>query len=511
MRAPTGADAANKGMIVANIFRLAALLLALMAPSSAWAEWREAETPHFRIFSEGGDARLLRFAERLEMLDTLLRKATGTPADLPPTKVRIILFDNVEQVQQAFRRKGKPISGFYTVNMHGPMAVAPRRDGDESILSLPEIILFHEYAHHFLLQYAPGSYPAWYTEGFAEIASTAATMPGGKMAWGKPAEVRQYSLTTSRWVPVRTLLSQTYSSFPADADFYGQSWLLAHYLTFSQERAGQLRRYLGLLAAGRPHGDAAVEAFGDLDVLNNEVRQYLSNGSFPYRAVPIEPPARSSFTLRTLGPGEAALMRETAAFRDDVKEEDRASWLAGFRSKAARFPTDPYVLRMLADAEYAAEDYAAARATADRLLAVAPDDVRGLTRKGMVLLREAEDLEDAERTRKVEEARKLILAANKKDPDDPYALVAYYESFRISGERAPAVAVEGLRQAVGTIPQDFRPRMLLATQLANEGKLAEAVHFLGPIAYDPHPSEGQAAALALVQQLRQAIAASKKR
>jgi tetratricopeptide (TPR) repeat protein len=394
--------------------------------------------------------------------------------------------------------------------MQGPVAVAPRRDGEESSLSLPEIILFHEYAHHFMMQYAPASYPAWYIEGFAEIASTAATMPGGRMAWGKPAEIRQYSLDVSRWVPVRILLSQTYASFPDGADFYGQSWLLAHYLTFSQERAGQLRRYLALLGAGRAQADAAVEAFGDLEVLNREASKYLASRSFPYRAVPIEAPARASFALRNLGPGEAALMRETAAFRDHVKEEERPAWLAEFRAKAARFPNDPFVLRMLSDAEFVAEDYPAARATADRLLAVSPDDVRGLTRKGMILLKEAEDLQGAELGRKVGEARKLILAANKKDPNDPHALVAYYQSFRVSGERAPAVAVEGLRQAVGTIPQDGMPRMLLATQLANEGKFAEAIHFLGPIAYDPHPSEGQAAALAFIQQLRQAMAAPKK-
>lgn len=494
-----------------NLSRLAGLLIALAAPSAASAEWREAKTPHFQIYSEGGEARLLRFAERLEMLDTLLRKATGTAADVPPTKVRIVLLDNAEQVQQAYRTKGKPIAGFYTVNMQGPLAVAPRREGDEGSLSLPEIILFHEYAHHFMLQYAPASYPAWYVEGFAEIASTAATIPGGKMAWGKPADTRQYSLDTSRWVPVRQLLGQTYASFPSDADFYGQSWLLAHFLTFSQERAGQLRRYLALLAAGRPQTDAAIEAFGDLDVLNREVHQYLANRSFPYRAVPIEATERSGFTLRTLSAGESALMRETAAFRDRVDEAERPAWLAAFREKAARFPSDPYVLRMLADAEYAAEDYKAAGATIDKLLAVSPEDVRGRTRKGMILLREADNLQGAERSRKIEEARKLILAANKTDPDDPYALIAYYQSFRISGERAPAVAVEGLRQAVGTIPQDFEPRMLLATQLANEGKLAEAIHYLGPIAYDPHPSEGQAAALAFIQQLRQAMTAPKKK
>ncbi|HMJ92905.1 MAG TPA: hypothetical protein VK472_02265, partial [Allosphingosinicella sp.] len=240
------------------MLRLAALLLALALPTAASAEWRDAETPHFRIFSDGGDQRLVSFAERLEMLDALLRKATGTAADLPPTKVRIILLDSVAQVRQAYRGNRPDLLGFYSVNMYGPFAVAPRRDSEGGV-SLAEIVLFHEYAHHFMLEYSPASYPAWYVLGFAEIAATAATMSGGKTAWGKPAEIRQYSLTRSRWVPVHQLLGHDFDSFPKDGDFYGQSWLLAHYLTFSEARVGQLRRYLTLLGGGRPQAEAALE------------------------------------------------------------------------------------------------------------------------------------------------------------------------------------------------------------------------------------------------------------
>jgi hypothetical protein len=488
-----------------GMLKLAAMLAMLAIPGLARAEWREAETPHFRIFSDGGEQQLVRFSERLEMLDALLRKLSRAPAG-HSSKVRVILLDREEQVRRAYHGSDANIAGFYTVNMNGPMAVSPRRTDEQDSVWGPEIVLFHEYAHHFMLEYFPASYPSWYVEGFAEIVSTAAPMSGQRMAFGKAASHRQYSLMQSRWIPVEQLLTKSRAEFPADADFYGQSWLLAHYLTFSRERSGQIYRYLAALATGRPATEAAKEIFGDLDVLNREVRNYLAGQSFPYSPVEVARPDPATIRLRLLSPGEAGLMEETAAFNDRVREADRASYLAAIRAKVARFPTDPYALQLLADAEYAAEDYPASRATTERLLAVVPDNVQALTRKATILLREARDLEGEALETKVAEARRLLAVARQKDPDDPQTLVAYYESYRIEGERPPAAAVEGLKQAAAAVPQDFRPRMMMATHLANEGKYEEAIRYLGPIAYDPHPSSGQQAALALIKQLREAQA-----
>jgi cytochrome c-type biogenesis protein CcmH/NrfG len=493
---------------VGGLARFAALLALLIFPAAARADWREAETAHFRIFSGGGEQQLVRFAERLEMLDALLRKLSRAPQGMHSSKVRVILLDREDQVRRAYSGTDPNVAGFYTVNMHGPLAVSPRRTDEQDSVWGPEIVLFHEYAHHFMLEYFPAGYPSWYVEGFAEIVSTAAPMAGEKMAFGKAASHRQYSLMLSRWIPVEQLLTSSRAEFPKDADFYGQSWVLAHYLTFSRERNGQIYRYLGALASGRPPLEAAREIFGDLGALNREVRNYLSAQSFPYSPIEVAKPPRDSISLRPLGTSEAALMEETAAFRDSLKEDRRAAYLADLRAKTARFPTDPYALQLLADAEYAAEDFPASRATVDRLLAIAPQNVHALTRKATILLREAEDLQGAALDAKVNEARKLIVAANRRDADDPQTLIAFYESYRVSGERPPAVAVEGLKQAVGTVPQDFRPRMMLANQLANEGKYQEAIFYLGPIAYDPHSSEGQQAALAFIKRLRERAAAA---
>lgn len=486
-----------------------AFALLMLAPSAARAEWREAETAHFQIYSGGSQGQLVEAAQRLEGLDALLRRATATPADAPPIKVRVIILDTVELVRKAYRGHAPNVAGFYTVNMQGPIAVSSRpKPGNDDAWGA-DVTLFHEYTHHFMLEYLPATYPAWYVEGFAEIASTAALMNGGKMVFGKAASHRGWSLTSSRWVPIPQLLDSTYISFPSDADFYGESWLLAHYLTFSEKRAGQLRKYLGELGAGVSNDAAAKDAFGDLDQLSREVHVYLEQGSFPMRAVPIALPAPETIKVRTLSPGEAALMEETASFGYGLGKEQMAAYLADIRAKVARYPSDPFALRLLADAEYEAEDFTAATATVDRLLAVAPDSVPGRVRKAMLMLHQAEGLPDPARQAKVAEARRLIVAANKSAPEDPQPLVAYYRSFLTAGERPPRQAVDGLMQAVSTLPQDQGPRLMLVSQLVSDGKLADAIYYLGPIAYDPHGGSGQGSALQLIAELRQRLAGAR--
>jgi hypothetical protein len=485
--------------------RYLAPALLMLAPAAARAEWREAETAHFRIYSDAGQNQIVQFAQKLEGLDALLHRATGTRPVADPTKVRVILLDTVQMVQRAMRTRDTSIAGFYTVNVEGPIAVSSgTRDSD--YLTTPEITLFHEYAHHFMLEYFPATYPAWYVEGFAELASTATLDGGGKMAFGKAASHREYSLTSSRWIPISQLLEATYASFPDDADFYGESWLLTHYLTFSEKRAGQLRKYLNALAAGIANVDAAKAAFGDLDQLSRDVHIYLDQASFSYRQVPIELPTRDAIRIRPLSPGEADLMQETAGLSYGFSKAEMATYLTGLTAKVERYPSDPYALQLLADAEFQAEDYAASRKAVDRLLTVAPDSLAGRIRKAMILLNDAESLNGAQRRAKVAEARTLIVAANQSSVNDPRPLIAYYRSFLAAGERPTAQAITGLAQAVDTVPADQGPRMMLVNQLIGDGKLADAIYYLDPIAYDPHRGKGKNQALEMIESLKQRLA-----
>jgi hypothetical protein len=485
---------------------LTALLMAV--PGAARAEWHMAETQHFQIYGEGSQGQLVQFARRLEGLDALLHKATALPPIAEPTKVRVILLETMGMVQKAYHGHDTGIAGFYTVNIEGPIAVSTRGKDSDYEMS-PQTTLFHEYTHHFMLEYFPATYPAWYVEGFAELASTAAPDGGGKMGYGKADDERGYSLTSARWIPVSELIQSTYATFPPDADFYGQSWLLTHYLTFSDKRQGQLRKYLTALASGVSNEAAAKAAFGDLDQLNRDAHIYLEQRSFPYRDVPIDLPAPETIKVRALSTAEADLMQETAGLSDGLSKEAMAPYLADLTRKAALYPSDPYALRLVADAQYLAENYDASRTAVDRLLAVAPDSEAGRVRKAMILLHDAEGLQGAPRQAKVTEARRLIVAANKAAVDDPAPLVAYYRSFLVAGERPPPQAVEGLMQAVGTVPADPGPRMMLVNQLVGDGKLADAIYYLEPIAYDPHRGKGKNDALDMMEALKRQLTAGK--
>ena len=67
------------------------------------------------------------------------------------------------------------------------------------------------------------------------------------------------------------------------------------------------------------------------------------------------------------------------------------------------------------------------------------------------------------------------MKANQADVNDPLPSVAYYESYRLAGEKAPGPAVEGLMQAVSTLPSDSGLRLRLVNELESAGRYAEAI------------------------------------
>ncbi|MGF1550774.1 MAG: hypothetical protein ACFBQW_09670 [Sphingomonadaceae bacterium] len=481
------------------------------------AEWRIAETKHFLIYSDDSKKDIIKFAERLERIDKLMRMANRVPDDLPPVKVRVFVVDDMREVQEALGRKNSGVAGFYTSNSHGPFAVVPRRIRGGGIIFTPETVLFHEYAHHFMLQYTPSVYPSWYIEGFAELVGSTRFISDDVMAYGWANNARAQGLYHARSVPASALLLNRSDELPDDMDFYGRAWLLTHYLTFSEERQGQLEAYLRALEQGRSREEAAT-VFGDLDALDREVARYLRGAEFPAVKVEIEFDEPVVQNMRPLSEGEAALVTEMAAFRDydlsslddlddDEKREDiekrSQKYVERVRRKAAYHPQDPHALRLLADAEYVAGNYQAANRAADRLLAADPDNPGGMLRKGMTMLKLAADGDEPVTAETAERARRWIIKANRADPDDPQPLIAYYKSFLMAGENPPEIAVAGLIQAVQTAFWDFNSRWLLAEQLISDERIDEAIAVLAPIAYAPHRSSRQQQALEKLNELQQ--------
>lgn len=496
------------------LLRLSAL--ALLLPSAASAEWREVETAHFIIVSESSPDKIEKFAERLESYDKLMRMATNVGED-DPVKVRIYEVGDTGDIELALGVHDTGIAGFYDSNSIGPYAVTPRRTGNSGRYFTPALVLHHEYAHHFMLQYFPAMYPGWYVEGFAELIGSSQVMEDGRIGYGMPAKHRGNEIA-AYWVPLTELLTKEKVKF---LDTYGQGWAVTHFMTFDKMRAAQFRKYLAAIGKGQSYAEAA-RIFGDLAELNREARRYVTAGSFEYRPVQVEiakPVIRRS---RVLSEGEAALIPNIIAFRDDDlsflrkagarerEDELRQVNLNRIRDKATRYPSEPMAYYLLTEAELAAGNHAQAEAAADRLLAIDPNHVRGLARKSLLLSQSAAALSGQAKSAKVTEARRLAIRANDISKDDPMPLLAFYQSFNLTGEKPTANAVEGLFQVSSLLPRDDRVRQLVVNQLARDGNYDQAIAWLIPVANAPHESPRREAARAQTEQLKAAKAAATK-
>lgn len=492
-------------------------VVAATISTSARAEWRAYETAHFVFYSQSDQNSVSVLARKLESIDALMRMATGL-GDSDPVKVRIYEVDDEKAVQAAMGLSGTGVAGFYTSNILGPYAVVPHRLSFSGDSSMRDLVLHHEYAHHFMLQYFPATYPLWYTEGFAELVGSSKFLPDGRIGYGYPAKHR--GGIAYNWYPLQKLFV-----LPQDEikrmDVYGQGWALTHFLTFSGKHAKQLRQYLQALNSGTPQAEAA-KTFGNLDELNREALSYLREGVIEYRPVSVHLEEPLIHAVRPLGAGEADLIPETIAFSDEDlsairKDTDRAreqslrnANLEKIRQKAARYRNDAYALHLLAEAELAAGNTSAAEGAADRLLASDQRSVAGMVVKSRAMSRSAQKLRGAARSDMAQRARALAVQANRLDNNDPLTLVAFFESFHATGARAPQNAVDGLAAAVATLPRNTQIRQMLVDELEGQHRYAEAIAILEPIANSAHKSPMWEAAQAQMTRLTAAKNAAAK-
>lgn len=481
---------------------LVAITLALM-PMAARAEWREATTPHFLIYSQGSEKSLRQRAERIETLHYLMLRANGIEDDPHPYRVRVYVVGTTADVHRMMEKPRDDVVGFYRPRTEGPAAFIP-----ESATGLidPQVVLFHEYAHHFMLQNFPVAYPAWYIEGFAELVSTASFERPGQITYGKVADHRSYEFE-GRVVNARDMLLKPPTAVGLN---YGDSWLLTHYLTFAPDRRGQLRAFLAAFNAGASVTDAA-KVFGDLGKLSRDVSAYLTAANFGYVTVPIPASIGQNVTLRTLAPDEAAMLPLAMEFTKPMEKAAAQAFLAKVESAASALPDSVAALKLRAEVEIDSGAIDAALATSERLVALAPNDVRARYFRGAALLAKAKADMKAARAGAQDTlvaARHEIIAANKLDPLDPLPLLAFFEIASMMPGPLPQNAVDALGRAQEIVAQDFGTRMTYANVLIARGDKAGAARLLRPIAYSPHGGEAATAAQKLLAGIEQAPSAT---
>jgi hypothetical protein len=473
------------------MFRKALLALCVALPAAAQAEWREAVSKNFIVYSEGSEERLRQTVAKLEKYDFALRWAAKVKPTPHPVKIKIYLMRDTAAVANTLPLGGGGgIAGYYTVSARGPIAVSTRSDTEGEDGLAAQEVLFHELAHHFMFQHFPATYPAWYSEGFADYYGTARILDKDVIEVGHGVRNRYLSFEGNRWMPLSKMLSARHYSDVGEIDLlYAQGWLLVHYLAYNKERAGQLEKYLTAINAGVPYQKAMDDAFGPgAKQLNSELRDYSARKRIMALRIPFKPIDVGPIAIRTLSLAEDALIEHDIALGGGIPVRVAADFARKVRSAAARFPKDPYALRILTEAERAAGNKAAALEAVERWLAVKPGD-------GLALMHKAELQIEALRAAKSsdksawEAARKLILAANKAAPGNPQILAAYYNSFISEGVLPPPGAQNALVRAFELVPQDDMLRQQVAADFEHRGMIAEAIAVIKPAAFSLHGAD----------------------
>lgn len=493
--------------MVARIFGAALCLWGFLSVSPANAEWHEASSDHFVIYADQGPEQLRKFADRLERYHSGLEIILNTdlPKPSPSSRVTVYMVRNDTEVRKLQGDKKSFVQGFYMPRAGGSVAFVPETISGSADSLDPYRILFHEYAHHFLIGSTARGYPLWFSEGFAEFLSSVKFERDGGIGLGAPARHRGYELMLAKPVPIERLLDTAgylKSKTKAYDEFYGRSWLLFHYLRISGQRKGQLASYVTALFNGKSETEAAQEAFGDLSVLDKELDKYLRQPRMNYMPVDAAKLTVGEIRLRKLDKAESAAMAVVLRSKRGVNEESAKALLPEARVIAAQYPEHPAVLTALAEAEFDAGNDGAAIAAADKALARAPDNINAHLQKGYALARMMESAENPGKA--AVGVRAQFLKINALENDHPIPLIRYYTSFRESGRDPTKNAIEGLEWALTLAPYDQGLRMMVASQQLMDERYLNAQETLIPLANSPHASVLTEAANMLLEKAREA-------
>lgn len=477
--------------------------VALLAFGSvAHAEWWEAETAHFIIVSESSKADTERFATRLERFDNALRYMQGLPIPGPDigesNKVRVYRFGDTDDIGRLAGSSG--VAGFYIPRAGAAVSFVPaiesqrdrfsrhldQRELNQKTALTAEGILFHEYVHHFMLQKFSTAYPHWYVEGFAELYGTLELLDDGAFRVGDVPQHRGDDLFELPGIRLTRLFDHNKR---LDGQEYYQSysfgWMIAHYLNFNKARQGQLAQYLKALNAGEDSLAAAQRAFGDLDTLQDELRDYKS-GPFPTLNVKPADYVAPKVDMRPLTPAEEAVIHAHIQSERGVSERQARAVADDVDGMDKKYP-DSLPVQLIAGEAYSdAQQFAKAESALKRALVLDPQSQDAQILMGGLFMTRAEEEKNPAL---YATARNWFAEAYRLDPKDPRAAIGYYMSFYEAKEPIPEPAIIALESVFDYSSYDDGYRMVLARQLLNEnkGKLARSV--LAPLAFSSHKQE----------------------
>lgn len=466
----------------------------LIVPGTADAAWHRAESENFIVYMDDRRDDVGRLAETLERFNYVMRTLQGVTAEPSPVKLRVFVVSSTRRVQSMLDGRGTAnMAGVYIPVTRGPYAIVPERTGSRGRFALrSEQVLFHEYAHHFMLQYYPANYPGWYVEGFAEFWSMMRLRPENRVELGRPAASRAPSLHLSEWIPIADMLS---NEAPLSAMLYAQAWLFTHYAFFDRDAGRLLRRYLTRMQEGASASEAYALTFALSGVDYDEVLQDYRDGRLRGMAFDMEDTPRFPVAITEISDTDAEIALLYA------RDAEQGLQLA--EELTARHPDNVQAHVELARFRIEDGNIEGAIEAADRALALDSDHIEANLYKGIALTEAAIDSGHDEDAR-WQEARDHIARANRADPGNALALYSFYRAYPYD-EMRPEIVDQALELAYSFVPQSPEVRLLMVDELMNQERYDVALQVIVPLLQAPHGAGADPNAQAALASLRQYV------
>lgn len=457
-------------------------VLAILWPTAADAAWIKAETERFIVYGQGREARVRNLAMRLSVFDAVLRLTHPTAPKVQPRKLEVYLVDAQRDLRRVAPWNETGTVGFYAAGPSATFAVAYDGavgiDGDE--------VLFHEYAHAFMLENFPAAYPGWFIEGWAEyFMTTKVTADTAEV--GRPNPGRAYELTQSGWLPWDVVISRSPGdiSDAARSIYYAQAWLLMHYMRSDPQRSMQLSDITVAIADGADPVKTLESVTGmSIAELGGRLRNYRRLISFTVKQ-PLPNPPEIKVTSMEPSADDFLLDSLRLASDSNAGDEANAALLAELRVRAAKWPGDKLAELTLARAEFAFGDVAAGEVIVKRRLGADPKDSETLFVAGQGQLRAGERNTDQYEER-FKAARPYLVKAYGQDQDDYRVLLAYLRSRTVDPAYPNDNDLNALLTVRALAPTVDTAAIMLGEALLHHDRKAEAVALLSIVANDPH-------------------------
>ncbi|HEV2043370.1 MAG TPA: hypothetical protein VGR05_01705, partial [Sphingomicrobium sp.] len=324
--------------------------MAMTTPASA--AWHQASSKHFVIYGDMPLEEMQSYANRLEKFDAAARLVRKMPDPNvgDGNRVQVLVVPTMLDVNRTLGNAGAGVGGYYVGGVTGPYIVTPRKA--RQILDYaklePEVVFFHEYTHHLMLQNTNKPMPSWLTEGFAEFLANPLFNADGSIGLGTPATHRAEYIVKSKFAPLEMMLegrsdSLAYTGYSFQN--YVQGWLMTHYLSFEPSRTGQIDDYVNRISKGENALTAARAAFGDLGKLDNELAAYRRTDKFPYLKIDSSKLTVPPVNVTALSPAAGEIMMMRIYSKTGYQGLSKGSVLKRAREIAPRAPQDSLVQR----------------------------------------------------------------------------------------------------------------------------------------------------------------------